>query len=157
MTQYNTTNSKVGVQAGIANINKVVVEGRNADNRCLADLGVTDPRADKMRIEHTKGGLLKDSYKWILDHADFRRWRDDRDSRLLWIKGDAGKGKTMLLCGIIDELSPKAKKDNGVVNKLSHQLKRVFASPASPGPPSFFFCQATDSQLNNATADKAKP
>ncbi|KAH7154698.1 hypothetical protein DER46DRAFT_628522 [Fusarium sp. MPI-SDFR-AT-0072] len=59
-----------------------------------------------IRIEREKGGLLKDSYKWILDHKDFRRWRYDRDSRLLWIKGDAGKGKTMLLCGIIiNELS----------------------------------------------------
>ncbi|EGU79492.1 hypothetical protein FOXB_09997, partial [Fusarium oxysporum f. sp. conglutinans Fo5176] len=74
-------------------------------NRCIADLRLTDPRDDKARIEQTKGGLLKDSYKWVLDHEDFRRWRDDRDSRLLWIKGDAGKGKTMLLCGIIDELS----------------------------------------------------
>ncbi|RYP09775.1 hypothetical protein DL765_008331 [Monosporascus sp. GIB2] len=157
MAQFTTTNSKVGIQA--ANIDKVVVEGRNADNRCLADLRVTDPRDDKMRIEQTSGGLLKDSYKWILDHADFRRWHDDEDSRLLWIKGDAGKGKTMLLCGIIDELSQaapgrisKAKKDNGVVNKLSHQFNRVFASPASPSSPSFFFCQGTDSQLNNATA-----
>ncbi|CAH0055285.1 unnamed protein product [Clonostachys solani] len=32
------------------------------------------------------------------------RFRDDLQSWLLWIKGDPGKGKTMLLCGIIDEL-----------------------------------------------------
>jgi hypothetical protein len=38
---------------------------------------LTDPRDDKARIEQTKGGLLKDSYKWILDHPDFRQWRDD--------------------------------------------------------------------------------
>jgi len=50
---------------------------------------LTDPRDDKARIEQTKGGLLKDSYKWILDDRDFRRWRDDEHSRLLWIKGDA--------------------------------------------------------------------
>ncbi|GAB1312036.1 hypothetical protein MFIFM68171_02246 [Madurella fahalii] len=73
------------------------------DAKCLEDLRVTDPRDDKIRIEQTKGGLLKDSYRWILDNADFRRWRDDENSRLLWIKGDPGKGKTMLLCGIIDE------------------------------------------------------
>ncbi|KAM5357557.1 hypothetical protein ACJZ2D_016141 [Fusarium nematophilum] len=46
-------------------------------SRCLADLRLSDPRDDKTRIEQTKGGLLKDSYKWILDHKDFRRWRDD--------------------------------------------------------------------------------
>ncbi|KXX81069.1 Vegetative incompatibility protein HET-E-1 [Madurella mycetomatis] len=56
----------------------------------------------------TKGGLLRDLYRWILDNADFRRWRDDLQRRLLWIKGDAGKGKTMLLCGIINELESTA-------------------------------------------------
>ena len=47
------------------------------DAKCLEDLRITDPRDDKIRIEQTKGGLLKDSYRWILDNADFRRWRDD--------------------------------------------------------------------------------
>jgi hypothetical protein len=91
----------------------------------------TDPRGDKTRIEKTKGGLLEDSYRWILDHADFRRWRDDEQSRLLWIKGDPGKGKTMLLCGIIDELE-KSTADTSLL--------------------SFFFCQATDARINNVTA-----
>jgi DNA replication protein DnaC len=68
----------------------------------------TDPRDDKERIEQSKGGLLKDSYKWILDHPDFQQWRDGERSRLLWINGDAGKGKTMLLIGIVKELSQQS-------------------------------------------------
>ncbi|WYZ42067.1 hypothetical protein EsH8_V_000962 [Colletotrichum jinshuiense] len=111
------------------------VQGRDdQDNQFLADLRTTDPRDDKARTERIKGGLLRDSYHWILDHADFRRWRDNDDddqSRLLWIKGDPGKGKTMLLCGIVDELQ-----------KL----------PPGTGTLSYFFCQATDVRLNNATA-----
>ncbi|KAK1974645.1 LOW QUALITY PROTEIN: WD40-repeat-containing domain protein [Colletotrichum cereale] len=99
------------------------------DTKLLADLQSTDPSDDKTRIERTKGGLLQDLYRWILDHGDFHRWRDGDQSQLLWIKGDPGKGKTMLLCGIIDEL----KKDP------AKQL-------------SYFFCQATDVRLNNATA-----
>ncbi|RSL40077.1 hypothetical protein CEP54_016197 [Fusarium duplospermum] len=99
------------------------------DKQCLRDLRETDPRDDKTRIEATKGGLLRDSYRWILDHDDFRRWRDDPQSQLLWIKGDPGKGKTMLLCGIIDELG----KDPD---------RRL----------SYFFCQATEARLSNATA-----
>ncbi|KAH7113468.1 hypothetical protein B0J13DRAFT_460790, partial [Dactylonectria estremocensis] len=47
------------------------------DKQCLKDLRETDPRDDKTRIQDTKGGLLRDSYRWILDHDDFRRWRDD--------------------------------------------------------------------------------
>jgi hypothetical protein len=72
--------------------------------KCIQDLYLTNPRDDKKRIEDTKGGLLEDSCRWILENSDFQRWRDDQQSRLLWIKGDPGKGKTMLLCGIIHEL-----------------------------------------------------
>lgn len=91
---------------------------------------MTDPRDDKRCIEQTKGGLLKDSYGWILDNDDFQQWRNDEQSRLLWIKGDPGKGKTMLLCGIID--------------KLKKQTANLV---------SYFFCQGTtDSRINNAMA-----
>ncbi|KAH7363970.1 hypothetical protein BKA65DRAFT_572009 [Rhexocercosporidium sp. MPI-PUGE-AT-0058] len=38
---------------------------------CIQDLRITDPREDKKRIEDTKGGLLRDSYQWILEHPDF--------------------------------------------------------------------------------------
>jgi hypothetical protein len=50
----------------------------------LKDLCLTNPCHDKERIKNNKGGLLKGSYKWILDHPDIRRWRDDNQSRLLW-------------------------------------------------------------------------
>jgi nucleoside phosphorylase len=100
------------------------------NRKYLEDLRATDPRHDKSRIEQTKGGLLADSYRWVLENDDFQRWRDDEQSRLLWIKGDPGKGKTMLLCGIINEL--KSTYDSSLL--------------------SFFFCQATDASINNATA-----
>ncbi|EXL64564.1 hypothetical protein FOPG_19178 [Fusarium oxysporum f. sp. conglutinans race 2 54008] len=96
--------------------------------RCLKHLYVTDPRDDKQRILETKGGLLKGSYCWILKNDRFQRFRDDPQSPLLWIKGDLGKGKTMLLCGIIDELEKES-------------AKRL----------SYFFCQATEAQLSSAT------
>ena len=76
------------------------------------------------------------SYRWVLDNAEFQRWRDDEDIRLLWIKGDPGKGKTMLLCGIVNELRPSTK-------LAGHEGGPLL---------SFFFCQATDSRINSATA-----
>lgn len=97
------------------------------DNECLKDLHIANPQTDKKRLEKTKGGLLKDSYRWILDHDDFQGFRNDPDRRLLWIKGDPGKGKTMLLCGIIDELEKES----------SQSL-------------SYFFCQATQDHLRSA-------
>ncbi|KAK0650005.1 WD40-repeat-containing domain protein [Cercophora newfieldiana] len=101
------------------------------DTKCLQDLRLTDPRHDKTRIIETKGGLLADAYSWILGNAEFRQWRECEQSQLLWIKGDPGKGKTMLLCGIIHELQ---------------------FSTLGTGLLSFFFCQATDARINNATA-----
>lgn len=93
-TQKNTANIEVLAKIAMS----------TEDNDCLRHLHVSDPRDDKKRIEQTKGGLLQDSYRWVLDNEDFQRWRTDDQSRLLWIKGDPGKGKTMLLCGIIDEI-----------------------------------------------------
>ncbi|KAL2199498.1 NACHT domain-containing protein [Corynascus similis CBS 632.67] len=104
------------------------LEKRNLEH--LRGLYTTDPRHDKNRIKQDKGELLADSYRWIFDNTDFRRWRNDTQSRLLWIRGDPGKGKTMLLCGIIDEFM--AVSDSSLL--------------------SFFFCQAADADVNNATA-----
>lgn len=103
----------------------------NNANSCLMELRTTDPRHDKKRIEDAKGGLLRDSYRWILEHQDFVRWYSDVDNQLLWIKGDPGKGKTMLLCGVINELKQIIVADSQLL--------------------AFFFCQATDDRLSNAT------
>jgi len=102
-------------------------------DRCLTHFLSTNPRLDKQRIEEAKGGLLADAYRWVLANPDFRRWHDQPESRLLWIKGDPGKGKTMLLCGIINELE-EAITAGGHCHNLA-----------------YFFCQATDSRINNAT------
>lgn len=99
------------------------------DQQCIRDLRLSDPSDDKKRIEQTKGGLLQESYTWVLGNLEYQQWLDSEDSRLLWIKGDPGKGKTMLLCGIINELS----------SRPGHCV-------------CYFFCQATDQQLNNASA-----
>ncbi|KAF2029885.1 HET-domain-containing protein [Setomelanomma holmii] len=99
--------------------------------RCIQDARHTDPRDDKRPIKKTKGGLLADSYRWILNNTTFQLRLQDPHSRLLWVKGDPGKGKTMLLCGIINEL---------------------YRSMPSTTLLSYFFCQATDSRINNPTA-----
>ncbi|KAJ5108899.1 hypothetical protein N7456_005574 [Penicillium angulare] len=99
------------------------------DRACIRDLQTTDPRDDKTRIEATKGGLLRESYRWVLNNAKFQDWQFlEKGPRVLWINGDPGKGKTMLVCGIIDEINP-----------------------TNQGFLCFFFCQATDTRLNSAS------
>ncbi|KAJ8063404.1 hypothetical protein OCU04_008624 [Sclerotinia nivalis] len=120
--QFNASNLNSG--GGPININSYI-----PGNRCLIDLRTTDPQSDKKRIEEFKGGLLVNVYNWIFDNSDFQQWCFNQDNRLLWIKGDPGKGKTMLLCGIINELQ---KSDESAL--------------------AYFFCQSTDAHINSAVA-----
>lgn len=92
-------------------------------------LRVTDPRDDKTRIEYEKGGLFTDSYVWVFKNDTFKQWYGNPEEHLLWIKGDLGKGKTMLLCGIIKKLEL----DN-------------------PRTSAYFFFQATEGRINTAMA-----
>ena len=110
-----------------ANLQDLATIARTAeDNECLRQLLVTDPRNDKKRIEEEKGGLLEDVYTWVLDNDEYKSWLNSLPGtpNVLWIRGDPGKGKTMLLCGIINELTGR-------------QL-------------ACFFCQATDPRINSA-------
>ena len=149
MEQYNSEDSKMqlrklndaagALERNLQNIHKAMQDQTeqqakrhedDKDKQCLLDLRVTDPRTDKKEIEDKKGGLLKDSYKWILEHTDYQRFQNGKECRVLWIKGDPGKGKTMLICGIIDELE-------------SDPLVSL----------SYFFCQATTGdRWNKATS-----
>ncbi|CAI0649715.1 unnamed protein product [Colletotrichum noveboracense] len=128
--QYNNVGGGSQYNAENITIHHVANDPGDKDRQFLIDLKLSDPRLDKERIERTKGGLLKDSYLWILNNEEFQRWRTDFQNRLLWIRGDPGKGKTMLLCGIVDELNEES----------------------SGYQPIYFFCQATDSDLSTASA-----
>jgi hypothetical protein len=108
------------------------------DAKCLRDLFVVDPQNDIKKIEQKKDALLDEAYNWILDteaYAAFTNWSENGSTLpsccLLWVKGHAGTGKTMLLIGIIREL-----------------LSRTKLAPCV----SHFFCQGTESALNSATA-----
>ncbi|KAL6793010.1 hypothetical protein J3E68DRAFT_451436 [Trichoderma sp. SZMC 28012] len=135
----NITSNSFGDNVTI-NQNNIQNPAADQTDQCLKDLRLTDPRDDKTRIQQTKGGLLKESSNWIFENETFKQWRDDEQNTLLWIKGDPGKGKTMLLCGIIDELTPRTKLAKPIIERTT----KTFLS--------YFFCQGTDSRINNATA-----
>ncbi|RYP39996.1 hypothetical protein DL767_001930 [Monosporascus sp. MG133] len=74
----------------------------------LGDLVESDPRTDMCRIKSDKGGFLEDCFSWILEDSQLKDWQDNKDIRLLWIKGDPGKGKTILMIGLV----------NGIIDRL---------------------------------------
>lgn len=104
---------------------------KEEDRKCLRDLVLTKPSDDLVRIETDKDTLLPDSYAWILTRKEFTAWKNEDRTRILWIKGHPGKGKTMLLIGVV---------------------KEFLALTEEGGLLSFFFCQANDPKLNNFTA-----
>ncbi|KAH7031007.1 uncharacterized protein B0I36DRAFT_207242, partial [Microdochium trichocladiopsis] len=95
----------------------------------MSDLCESDPSADMTRIEDDKGGLLHNCFDWILENDQLKHWQQSKDARLLWIRGEAGKGKTMLMIGLVNQLARSRSPTSG------------FA---------FFFCQNADPRLNNA-------
>ena len=92
------------------------------DSQCLHDLRLTDPRHDKERIEASKDRLLDGCCSWVLEDSAFADWWTRDDSRLLWIHGDLGKGKTMMMIALISEV-----------------LKRLNDRPG-PNVLAYFFC-----------------
>ncbi|KAL8371663.1 hypothetical protein RB595_001454 [Gaeumannomyces hyphopodioides] len=112
-------------------INQYFQDVESKEALFVRDLYITDPTFDKKRIEDAKGGLLRDSYSWILAQPAFRRWREDSGARVLWIKGSPGTGKTMLLCGVVGELLGSMREGDRL---------------------SFFFCEAGNKNADSAAA-----
>ncbi|KAL2861003.1 CASP C terminal-domain-containing protein [Aspergillus lucknowensis] len=137
--QFDVSEGNIQAQGKFENSNfyqYVRDQDRQSRDRCLDYFAMTDPRDVKIAIHQTRGAALKESYEWILCHSQYLCWRDRNDSQVLWVKGDPGKGKTMLLCGIINELRPTTKLADSQAETLL----------------SFFFCQATVPKLSNAQA-----
>ncbi|KAF2165686.1 hypothetical protein M409DRAFT_23977 [Zasmidium cellare ATCC 36951] len=107
-----------------------LVASREAATRHKAELQI-----ELQKIK--KDPLVAASFAWILQNDEYKRfvdWNDPDSPKQLWINGRAGKGKTMLLIGIIEGLAHTQLLD-----------------PGAPGV-AYFFCQADNNQMNNATA-----
>lgn len=117
-------------------IREVVVEVNfdEKDKQCLRDLRLTDPRHDRERIEANKDKVLEGSCSWVMEDPAFVSWWDREDSRFLWIHGDPGKGKTMMMISLISEAS-RMLDDRPGANVLA-----------------YFFCENTNEKLNTAVS-----
>ncbi|KAI0909671.1 WD40 repeat-like protein [Ustulina deusta] len=142
VSQANTLTTLLGnIQQDIQSfiLQQKLASRDETESNCRKDLRVVDPEDDMKRIENNKDELLDDAYKWIFETSEyimFSNWEDggfeSPQRQVLWLKGHAGTGKTMLMIGLIRQFSNQ---------------------PAALAPAlSFFFCQGTDTKLNNATA-----
>ena len=88
----------------------IVHQTESENNKCLQHLCIVNPQDAMSGIERKKESLVADVWKWILNeraYAAFQNWSkfNNQSCKLLWIEAIAGTGKTMLLIGIIRELS----------------------------------------------------
>ncbi|KAL3455860.1 hypothetical protein BJX64DRAFT_294641 [Aspergillus heterothallicus] len=101
------------------------------DRVCLHALRCPDSLAIKNRLKDSKDKLVHQSIHWILQDPQYTAWKDGDEVGLLWIKGGAGKGKTMLSVGLIEELARPQDESTVVI---------------------YFFCQNADYELNTLGA-----
>src|SRR5262249_15623439 len=108
---------------------------------CPRELKVADPLVDKSRLERHKGGVLKECYSWILDNPEFLQWKNGKGNAnsLLWINGGPGKGKTMMMLGLAEQLSNESQ----ARVRPSPWLSRMLKPPPERTVVLYFFCQNT--------------
>ena len=67
--------------------------------------------AAEIALEKHKSRREKDTCRWIFELEEYKTWRSSIESRLLWVSGVAGLGKSILMSTVIDELQEAFKKD----------------------------------------------
>ncbi|KAI6778215.1 uncharacterized protein J7T54_004110 [Emericellopsis cladophorae] len=104
------------------------------DRISLHALRCPDSLAVKNRLKESKDRLVHQSIQWILEDAQYKEWENGDEIGLLWIKGGAGKGKTMLSIGLIEQLARAAQAEDDSTLVI------------------YSFCQNADYELNTLEA-----
>ncbi|KAL4736839.1 WD40-repeat-containing domain protein [Aspergillus similis] len=92
----------------------------------LQALQCPDPFVVKNQLKQSKDNFLFKAIEWIFQNPEYCIWRKEDKFHLLWIRGGAGKGKTMMTIGLVEQLS----QDNSLII-------------------TYFFCQNADYELNS--------
>lgn len=102
--------------------------------KLLHELYVADPEAEMQLLENRKDKILDEAFDWILETKEYKAlvsWEEEEECRMLWVRGPAGTGKTMLVMGIVKQLSRPSPSQLAVHH---------------------FFCQGTNALFNKKTS-----
>ena len=99
---------------------------------CLSALFLTDPKDDREALKHSKGSRVDGTCTWIKGHKVYKSWFSS-DSRLLWLSGGPGKGKTMISMYLAEDLEQSAE----------HSENTIILQ---------YYCDNKDEKRNTATA-----
>ncbi|KAI8712436.1 NACHT domain-containing protein [Fusarium sp. LHS14.1] len=96
--------------------------------RCRHSLFVSHPKIDRATLASSKGQRVPGTCEWIRKNSHYKTWLAG-ESRLLWISGGPGRGKTVLSLFLNEEVEKLCKKTQD----------RLL----------FYFCQFQDERHNN--------
>ncbi|CEJ62505.1 hypothetical protein PMG11_11002 [Penicillium brasilianum] len=128
--------TQVDIRGNIAQAEAIQVNSVNlttvhtlaeVDQLCLRTLRCANALVVKNKLKENKDKLLYDLIAWVFQDRQYLSWQDGEKISLLWIKGGAGRGKTMISIGLVDRLL-RRQNDSTMV--------------------AYFFCQNANYELN---------
>ncbi|UPK93552.1 hypothetical protein LCI18_004487 [Fusarium solani-melongenae] len=86
-------------------------EETKQDRQCLSYMQQSGyvPADQKANAERRKEKLFEPACEWIFKNPEFQQWRDGAYPPGFWLHGGPGKGKTKLLCSVLNHLLDSAR------------------------------------------------
>ncbi|KAJ3456350.1 hypothetical protein MRS44_016373 [Fusarium solani] len=104
------------------------LNARDKINKCRNTLFVSDPKIDRATLVSSKGKRTPGTCEWIRENPHYQTWLAG-ESRLLWISGGPGRGKTVLSLFLNEE-----------AEKLCEETENRLL---------FYFCRSQDERHNS--------
>ncbi|KAI8658814.1 NACHT domain-containing protein [Fusarium keratoplasticum] len=115
MSATNTAGGNIFFNTGFQNINTGggsqfnqtgPDEQTNQHRQCLSYMQQSGyvPAHQKANAEKRKEQLFEPACEWIFENPEFQQWLDGADPPGFWLHGGPGKGKTKLLCSVLNHL-----------------------------------------------------
>lgn len=80
-------------------------------SRWSQELRLSNVTNHRQHIKEMKGEAVTGSCVWILSDESYQAWSEGSDSKLLWLSGGPGKGKTVISIFLTEELDKLAEGD----------------------------------------------
>ncbi|KAI9770336.1 MAG: hypothetical protein M1840_003495, partial [Geoglossum simile] len=85
------------------------------EGRVLKALFLTNPTDDKSVLITKKGKVVPGTCKWLTSCLEYNKWLSCSTSRILWLSGGPGMGKTMFSIHLTDVLEEFVKSSGGTL------------------------------------------
>lgn len=96
-------------------------------------MSLTEPEDERQKLINAKGSRVDGTCQWVLGHELYLSWKASLNTRVLWVSGGPGKGKTMISIFLTEELENEVKDSENAILM-------------------YYFCENKDADRNTAIA-----